>query len=98
MTEPIRVSCAAGEGGWTCAVRVGPPGAESGYSVTVSADELGRFAPGAAEPTALVERSFEFLLEREPTESILSSFSLSTIERYFPEFASVVVGGRPPPT
>ena len=34
----------------------------------------------------LIEKSFAFLLEREPKESILRSFELSVIERYFPEY------------
>lgn len=34
----------------------------------------------------LVRRSFEFLLEREPAGSILASFELSVIARYFPEY------------
>ena len=92
MTEPILVSCAAGEGGWTCDVRVGPDGRESKHLVTVTPGELARFAPCAAEPTRLVERSFEFLLEREAKESILARFSLSTIERYFPEYTRVIAG------
>jgi hypothetical protein len=33
-----------------------------------------------------VRRSFEFLLERESKESILSRFDLSLISRYFPEY------------
>ncbi|MCB9385142.1 MAG: hypothetical protein H6509_11030 [Bryobacterales bacterium] len=41
---------------------------------------------GAADPALLVERSFEFLLEREPNTSILSQFDLSVIQRYFPEY------------
>jgi hypothetical protein len=44
---------------------------------------LGAPQAGAAE---LVQRSFEFLLEREPPSSILRSFSLDVIERYFPEY------------
>ncbi len=47
------------------------------------ASELG--APGA-EDAELVRQSFYFLLEREPPSSILSSFSLEVIERYFPEY------------
>ncbi len=86
MAERIAVSCAAGEGGWACDVRVGRPGRESTYAVTVSPAELARFAPGAVEPERLVTASFEFLLEREPRESILSRFALSVIERYFPEY------------
>ena len=34
----------------------------------------------------LIERSFEFLLEREPNTSILSDFNIETINRYFPEY------------
>ena len=34
----------------------------------------------------LIERSFEFLLEREPKESILSKFNLKIIKNYFPVF------------
>jgi len=34
----------------------------------------------------LLKASFEFLLEREPNTSILSSFDLPVIERYFPEY------------
>jgi hypothetical protein len=34
----------------------------------------------------LIEKSFDFLLEREPKESILSSFNLKVINRYFPDF------------
>ncbi len=34
----------------------------------------------------LVRRSFDFLLERERAGSILASFELSVIARYFPEY------------
>jgi hypothetical protein len=54
--------------------------------VTVSRDELARFAPGQSTPDRLVEASFGFLLEREPRESILRSFELSAIERYFASY------------
>lgn len=37
-------------------------------------------------PEGLIERSFRFLLEREPNTSILPSFDLSVIGRYFPEY------------
>ncbi len=86
MSEPVTVSCAAAESGWVCDVRVGAPGHESDYRVTVSPAELVRFARGADDPTRLVTVSFEFLLERESKESILPRFPLSTIERYFPEY------------
>ena len=34
----------------------------------------------------LLEYSFHFLLDREPNTSILSSFELDIISKYFPEF------------
>lgn len=40
------------------------------------------------EAATLVRDSFEFLLEREPNTSILATFALSEIARYFPEYPS----------
>ena len=40
----------------------------------------------------LVERSFEFLLEREPPTSILRRFSLDVIADYFPEYPTEIRG------
>jgi hypothetical protein len=37
-----------------------------------------------------VRDCFAFPLEREPTESILSSFDVGVIGRYFPEFERVI--------
>lgn len=59
------------------------------HVVTVWPSDVERYAPGA-EPEELIEAAFEFLLEREPPSSILGTFELPTIERYFPEFASVI--------
>jgi hypothetical protein len=41
---------------------------------------------GNMSPEDLVKKSFEFLLEREPKESILRSFNLKIISNYFPEY------------
>ena len=38
----------------------------------------------------LLEYSFQFLLEREPTTSILSFFELNMISKYFPEYESEI--------
>jgi hypothetical protein len=55
------------------------------HDVTVTAEDVARYAPGAT-PERLLEASFEFLLEREPASSILSRFALPVIERYFPDY------------
>ena len=38
----------------------------------------------------LLEYSFHFLLDREPNTSILSSFELNIISKYFPEFENEI--------
>ena len=48
---------------------------------------------GGGDVADLVERSFEFLLARESNTSILREFDLSTIERYFPEYAREITPG-----
>ena len=67
-------------------VRISEGGSESSHHVTLSPKDYTRLTGGKAEPEELVRRSFEFLVEREPKESILSRFDLSVISRYFPEF------------
>ena len=87
----IAVECSPVEGGWVACVTVTDHGSSREFEVGVAEAELARFAPGSVEPTELVRHSFEFLLAREPKESILRSFGLSTIVRYFPEFAREIV-------
>jgi len=59
---------------------------ETQHTVTLNRDDYERLAGGEASPEALVTESFRFLLEREPKESILRSFDLTVISRYFPEY------------
>jgi hypothetical protein len=77
---------------WTCAVIVLTDGRESRYEVTVRPADLERWGAGdgVSAVEGLVSRSFDFLLEREPAESILRSFDLSVIERYFPEYDRLI--------
>jgi hypothetical protein len=67
-------------------VRVIEAGSESTHQVTLDPKDLARLAGAAVEPQELIRKSFQFLLEREPKESILSRFDLSVISRYFPEY------------
>ena len=76
--------------GWLCGVTISDGRGRSAHEVAVTRDALARYAPGASDPTDLVRRSFEFLLEREPKESILVSFELPVIERYFPDYARAI--------
>ena len=58
------------------------------HRVTVSSGFLDQLGLADADPAIVVEESFEFLLEREPATSILSSFSLEAITGFFPEYPS----------
>jgi len=73
---------------WACAVIVITDGHENRYDVVVRPADLDRWASGDDQEAVedLVKRSFEFLLEREPPGSILKSFDLAVIQRYFPEY------------
>ena len=62
------------------------------YAVTVEDAYHRQLSSGDESKSELIRRSFEFLLEREPMESILSSFDLKVITRYFPEFESTITG------
>jgi hypothetical protein len=68
------------------AVRVFDGGTESRHEVTLSEEDYRRLGEGYGSPDEFVRACFEFMLEREPKESILSSFDVSVISRYFPEF------------
>ena len=86
MTD-VEVACQTGSDGWRCTVRVDDPNASStSHEVRVTRADLARFAPGADDPVDLVRRSFAFLLARESKESILRSFDLPVIGRYFPDY------------
>ena len=72
----------------------GPPGSSSptrtDRRAATRSPSRGRssngWRPARDDPVDLVRRSFVFLLEREPKESILRSFDLPVIGRYFPDY------------
>ncbi len=74
-----------GLGGEKYRVTVEERGSSTVHEVTVTPADVARYAPGATAES-LLERSFEFLLEREPKESILRRFALPVIAQYFPEY------------
>lgn len=60
------------------------------HIVSVDPDYAAKLTAGKVVTEELVKRSFEFLLEREPNTSILRSFDLPVIARYFPEYERVI--------
>ncbi len=95
MTPPvprIEVDARPSGDGWSCEVTIDDGRGTSRHRVAVRQSDLERLAPGAVDPVGLVRASFAFLLEREPKESILSSFDLPVIGRYFPEYERTIRG------
>jgi len=93
MNKSVTVELRRSGDGWTCEVEVQLDGRPSRHTVAVTPQDVARwgrdFDGDADEAEAvedLVRRSFEFLLEREPPESILRRFDLAVIQRYFPEY------------
>jgi len=82
--EPA-VTCVAQDGGWHCTVSVGDDSAATRHEVTVDRETLDDLAPGVT-PEELVRASFAFLLERESRDSIMRSFELPIIGRFFADY------------
>jgi hypothetical protein len=70
-------------------VTVAEGNTESVHSVEIPEKLLKRIPEEKREE--LLKSSFEFLLAREPKETILSSFALSLISTYFPEYDTEVL-------
>jgi hypothetical protein len=75
----IDVQCLPAADGAACAVVVTDANGSSDYRVTVTDANV----DGVER---LVRETFVFLLEREPRGSILPTFDLSVVRRYFPEY------------
>lgn len=60
------------------------------HKVSLSEDYYQKITFGEILPEELIKRTFLFLLEREPNTSILSEFSLSDVNSYYPEFEEVI--------
>ncbi len=64
---------------------------ETRHRVTLQKSDYEELVGDKATPEELVRQSFRFLLEREPKESIMRSFDLLVIARYFPEYPREIV-------
>ena len=61
------------------------------HEVNVQAAYALKLSGGNISTAELVEKSFEFLLQRESNNSILRRFDLSVITHYFPEYEREIV-------
>ncbi len=60
------------------------------HTVTLDESYYRKLTGAKIKSEELVKRSFEFLLQREPKESIMSRFNLKVISNYFPEYEQTI--------
>ena len=87
----IEVRCTGTGDPLTFEVAVGEGADMSRHHVTMDQATQGQLG-GGHDPERVVEAAFAFLLDREPKESILPSFNITVISRYFPEFEKELPG------
>jgi hypothetical protein len=84
----VEVDCSAIDTGWRCSATVDDGRGSSRHEVTVGAEDALSLA--TASTTDGVERlvfeTVDFLLERESRDSILRTFDITVVGRYFPEY------------
>ncbi|MEF8824382.1 MAG: hypothetical protein V5B78_10735 [Desulfohalobiaceae bacterium] len=61
------------------------------HTVNADSEYVEKLTGGKASTEELIHKCFEFLLEKEPNTSILRSFDLPVISRYFPEFEETII-------
>ena len=71
---------------YTFEVTCADDGGQTTHSVTLDKSNYITWTDRKIKPEIWVEKSFEFLLEREPKESILRRFNMTVILEYFPEY------------
>jgi len=76
-------------------VKVKGAGGETQHEVTMTQSTYETLTGSQVSPASCVEAAFEFLLEREPQESILTSFDITTISTYYPDFETEFPGYLP---
>ena len=60
------------------------------HQVSIEPNYALKLCAGKITTAQLVEKSFEFLLEREANTSIMQSFDLSVIARYYSEYEQII--------
>lgn len=90
MAATVTVTRTASEPHMAFEVSVDDGAGISRHAVTLRRACYERLHRPGESPEEFVARCFYFLLEREPKGSILESFDVSVISRYFPDFESKI--------
>ena len=62
---------------------------ETNHQVTISDDFITDYQIKNLTKKEIIEKSFIFLLEREPNTSILRKFDIEVISNYFPDYKKI---------
>jgi hypothetical protein len=65
-------------------------GSSTTHTVTLDDKYYEKLTHKKIKKEELIKKSFEFLLQREPKESILRRFDLKVISRYFTEYERII--------
>ncbi|HEX2089433.1 MAG TPA: hypothetical protein VHI54_05805 [Actinomycetota bacterium] len=76
-------------------VAIEEAGSRSTHQVTLSRSDHRELGVDTESPEQFVRRCIEWLLEREPKESILARFDVREISQYFPRFSEEIRKRRP---
>lgn len=68
-------------------------GFKTEYNVELDGQYYQKLTKGKITEEELINKSLQFLLQREPKESILSRFNLKIIGNYFPEYEQEIKVG-----
>ncbi len=83
------------EEGFSFNVAIEEGGSRSTHQVTLSRRDHRELGVETESPDQFVRRCIEWLLEREPKESILTRFDVREISQYFPRFREEFRKRRP---
>lgn len=76
---------------YTYDVEVNEGGSATEHRIVLTFEDYEALEEVYTDPEELIKKSFEFLLEREPKESILGEFNLMDIGKNFPEYQEEVL-------
>ncbi len=71
-------------------VTIDEEGSKATKTVTLDDKYHKKITGGIIPKEEVIKKSFEFLLDKEPKESIMSRFDLRDIVKFFPEFESYI--------
>lgn len=78
-------------GGWEFLVEIVDEESKAEFKITLDKEYWEKLTNAVHIPEELIRKSVEFLLQREPKESILKEFNLREIGKYFPEYEKEII-------